>query len=273
MYDLQRLLPVMTNDLIRFGRDEDGGYVINKRLADKTIQLLTFGINTDWSFEEGFYRYKGKRNLNIWAFDPSIDIGYFFKTAINLFRRTFNTFQFRNIPDAGHYLKLGVKFMSFFGKQDIKFFKKGIDNVRSSDFITFDDIFSKIGSNKIPDGIFVKMDIEGYEFKVCLDLLKYSEFINGFIIEFHDLDMKGHQFENLISMIFQKDFVVTHIHPNNAGGLIPGTQLPKLLEITFGKRSYFSMAELENPNVQHYPVSGVDCPCVKNLPELTLPFS
>jgi hypothetical protein len=59
MYDLNRFHPIQMDNLIRLGRDWDGGYVVSKDQIEKTETLLSFGINDDWSFEIDFE----KRNI------------------------------------------------------------------------------------------------------------------------------------------------------------------------------------------------------------------
>ncbi|HEX2540118.1 MAG TPA: hypothetical protein VHM00_03445 [Caldimonas sp.] len=50
--DLARLRPVPVDDLVRLGRDHDGGYVVSERCFRDCGVLIGLGINTDWSFEE-----------------------------------------------------------------------------------------------------------------------------------------------------------------------------------------------------------------------------
>ena len=45
-------------DLIRIGRDYDGGYLVSKSDIEKTDVLIGLGINDDWSFEEDFLSQK-----------------------------------------------------------------------------------------------------------------------------------------------------------------------------------------------------------------------
>ncbi len=39
-------------DLVRVGKDNDGGYLICKKSLKETEYLLSFGISDDFSFEE-----------------------------------------------------------------------------------------------------------------------------------------------------------------------------------------------------------------------------
>src|SRR5687768_6491854 len=81
MYNLDRLKPIFTNDLVRLGRNRDGGYILNSRILNKINTLLTFGISTDWSFEADFYRLKSKENIYIEAYDYSIGFTPFLKNS------------------------------------------------------------------------------------------------------------------------------------------------------------------------------------------------
>ena len=46
------LIPQKEYDLIRIGKDNDGGYLVDKESFLKTEEIVSFGINDDWSFEE-----------------------------------------------------------------------------------------------------------------------------------------------------------------------------------------------------------------------------
>ena len=60
------LKPVTSNNLIRIGRKNDGGYLIQKdQIINKKI-LVSFGINDDWSFESDFLHYNN--NVQIYLY-------------------------------------------------------------------------------------------------------------------------------------------------------------------------------------------------------------
>ena len=50
-------------DLIRIGKNNDGGYLICKNSLTQSEYLVSFGINNDFSFEEQFFKYKKKKLL------------------------------------------------------------------------------------------------------------------------------------------------------------------------------------------------------------------
>ena len=45
------LKPIRTSNLIRLGRNLDGGYVVDFEIVKKCNTLITFGLGPDWSFE------------------------------------------------------------------------------------------------------------------------------------------------------------------------------------------------------------------------------
>lgn len=55
--------PFYCADLVRLGKANDGGYLINSLDISKTRHLLSFGIGSDWSFESDFV------NINDCAMD------------------------------------------------------------------------------------------------------------------------------------------------------------------------------------------------------------
>ena len=44
--------PNIQSQLIRVGKINDGGYVISKANLDKVKNIVCFGLDFDWSFEE-----------------------------------------------------------------------------------------------------------------------------------------------------------------------------------------------------------------------------
>jgi len=62
--------PFYCSGLIRIGKDNDGGYLVNKEDISKSKSLLSFGINDDWSFEEQFL---GINNCPLYGYDNSVN--------------------------------------------------------------------------------------------------------------------------------------------------------------------------------------------------------
>lgn len=78
---LNSLRPVITNDLIRVGRNQDGGYVVNLKSISNS-KLISLGISDDWSFEE---HYNKITNQSIVMYDGSVSSQTFFYNLRMLF--------------------------------------------------------------------------------------------------------------------------------------------------------------------------------------------
>ena len=56
------LKPKYNYDLIRLGKDFDGGYLVGENSVRGADYLISFGINEDWSFEKDFKSRKGRKS-------------------------------------------------------------------------------------------------------------------------------------------------------------------------------------------------------------------
>src|SRR4051812_4791232 len=71
-------------ELIRIGRDSDGGYLVEPRSLYNADVLVGLGINDDWSFERDFLE---RNRVPLFAFDGSISYKVFVRRAVRtLFR-------------------------------------------------------------------------------------------------------------------------------------------------------------------------------------------
>lgn len=62
-------MPYYCEDIIRLGKDNDGGYLVNKKDIEKTKTLISFGIGEDISFEKSFISFN---DCPILAYDETI---------------------------------------------------------------------------------------------------------------------------------------------------------------------------------------------------------
>jgi len=267
-YSLEAYKPKASDDLIRVGRVFDGGYVINETALRRTKYLLSFGVNDDWSFEADFLHRNP--DVTIFCFDNSVSKNAFRDRIVDSLNQILSvrfilgllSLNFRGARNKISNLKRAKRvysdFCQFFTQANVRFVAKGISSEASGPFLTMSDVFRLIPQDSLTENsVFIKMDIERSEFRVLPDLFKFREYVAGLVIEFHDLDILWTNFAELMSKLGE-DFEVTHIHGNNFCGLIPNTDTPKLLEITFLKRpllNYHSAHETTS-----YPISGLDFP-------------
>jgi len=281
---MELIHPCQTTDLIRIGQLKDGGYVINERVFDFTDILIGLGINSDWSFEEDFSRH-AKKKLEVYGYDFSVSLDIFKKEYISRILYLFSIkFLLRLVKDPGKIFtlirqnygyarkagKAYREFPRFFDGTKNKFLQIGISNEKKGPFVRFNEVIQNLGDKPKPYSIFLKIDIEFSEYRIMEDVLQYSDLIAGLAIEFHELDVVWVPF-SLIMKAAKKDFILTHVHGNNYDSLIPGTKIPKGLEITFLNKKIagepYSLSSLR------YPLPGLDYPNDPSKEDFTFEFN
>lgn len=176
------LQPFYCSDLIRLGKDNDGGYLVNKKDIEKSSRLLSFGVGNDTSFEEDFVKVNDCR---VDAYDGTIEKG-----------------------------------PTFFNGNRI-FHNKNIEN----NFCEYVDLNS--------GNIFLKCDIEEYEYEILDKLIEKSKNLSGIVMEFHSVH-EYPKFNLLTNFIGKIGLKLVHVHANN-NSYIEGPQkyIPDCLELTF----------------------------------------
>lgn len=221
-------------DLVRIGRDYDGGYLISQSDIEKTDFLIGLGINDDWSFESDFVKIN---NVDVKAYDGSVNFKFWIKKVI--IETIKNPFSF-------YALKKLISYNRFFNGHR-KHIKKFVGLNSDSDLhCTLNSIFKETKK----DNIFLKIDVEGAEYRFLNEIIINENRLSGLAIEFHDCDMHLKEIE-----CFIKDFGLNlvHIHANNCGPIRLEDFLPLVLELTFSKYADTSNSinlphKLDNPN-------------------------
>ena len=188
------LKPKKTYKLDRIGKDNDGGYLIGSNSIKITRNLISLGIHDDWSFEKEFSELN--TDVRVLCYDDQISIKFLIKKILNNFFFLFSNFQFKKL-----ILSIVKLFEFIYISKKISFKKKRIN---------FSDL-EKITENL--DKIFIKIDIEGSEYRIIEDLLKIEDKIVGLVIEFHDIDLHMDKIERFITTTKLK--AIFHLLPNN----------------------------------------------------------
>jgi hypothetical protein len=115
--------------------------------------------------------------------------------------------------------------------------------------------------------IFLKMDIEGAEYRTLEGVLRDADRIAGAAVEFHDLDSQWDRFAALMDAM-QGPFAVAHLHGNNCAPLVAGSATPTVVEVSFVNRRLLGAAP--RPSPREYPVPGLDMPNEPSLPDYPL---
>ena len=205
--------PKKNYDLIRLGKNNDGGYLVEKNSIKNSKTLISFGIEGDWSFESHF---KSHNNIKVFAYDHTLN-NHFWSRQTRELQSSFNDF-FTN--KKGNYF-----FPKKISKTGIKYF----ENISLEIPEIFNNLeFNYFGGTK---PFFFKIDIEGSEYRILDDLINYKEDIEGIAIEFHDADLHLEKIDKFLSNINLK---LCHIHANNFQNTNK-LGIPTTLELTFSK--------------------------------------
>lgn len=235
-------------DLIRLGQDNDGGYLIEKYSLSRAKSLVSFGLSYDWSFEKKFFSIK---NCPIHCYDPTIkysDIKKFSrKNIINLFKIK-NLFNKKLLTQNINNIFLYDDYKKFFSGKIIHY-ESSIGIGRKK--VNFSEIMNRI--KLFP--IFLKIDIEGSEYRILNDILKYQDKITGLVIEFHNVDLH----KGLISDFISKfSLSLCHVHGQNPSGTdyLDINDDPIQVEMTFSNTKNILSAI---PKIPHLLDQAADC--------------
>ena len=193
-----------TDDLIRIGKANDGGYVVIKSSLNTYKQLISFGIAGDISFEKQFQTYN---QCMISCFDPSV----------------------QGLPEP---------------MENTKFHKLGIDSKNYGSYVDLDTTVT-LSDFQFDSKIFMKMDIEGYEWNVLSDSNSFDILKNfdQIVMEIHLKYLLGKSKYfmpiELVRRLFilrklKKHFHIFNINANNVCGYIQFSDFlfPEVVEIS-----------------------------------------
>ncbi len=222
--------------LVRMGRDGDGGYVIPEKSLEQAQVLIGYGVKNDISFEEQF---SDRYNKSSYGFDCStkhIEI----KNKLTSF-----------IPEC-------ISSNNFIPPE----LSQIIKNPNAGNVTSFTQEMQTYDFNN--KKIFIKMDIEGAEYKALPEILQYSKNITGIALELHFQRYAG-QFEQAMNLLksLEKDFILVHLHGNNCATYFFSTNnssgdIPKILELSYINKNLVESYKISEN--QSHPTK-MDIPC------------
>jgi hypothetical protein len=252
------LAPLSVDGLIRVGGPNDGGYVILEHLLHQADILISMGLGANWQFEKDARALNSR--LRIHVYDHTVSERLFLKQYL--------------IDCAGAFtLSVGLStvrrrwrrlndYRRFFGHGATHFRQRVYDRTDEGS-VDIATIFERAG----PGNVFVKMDIEGSEYRVLDDVMLHADRVLGFAIEFHDTGPLRPVFERCMATVLQR-FEIVHMHANNfAGPYRDG--LPEALEISLARKDLVSAL----PRRTELPLAGLDQPNDPRRPDYHLTFA
>jgi len=219
--------------LIRIGSAYDGGYFVCPNSILNACNLISLGIETNWEFEKDFQKsnpktiitcYDGQTNLKLVLrfFFIQIIKTLFLQFNFSLLRRSiYNLFEYPGLL-----------------KNKLNFKRK---NIGLKNGLTFKEVISK------KEEVFLKIDIEGSEYRILEDILEFKNRLVGLVIEFHDYDLNKEKVKRFVNNI---GLVLVHININEMGGFSIENS-PLVLELSFSKkpiRSNMNEKKFKIPN-------------------------
>lgn len=161
--------------------------------------------------------------------------------------------------------------------KDIRFIKKNLGNINNESLTNLHEYMHNYND------IFIKMDIEGHEFRVMPSIVEknYMQKIKQLVIEIHspgDIQLHPNCFiglsdihnKNMFSLLndFNKTHTLVHFHANNACRMqqIDGINLPHVFELTYIRNDFVIE---KNRNIESLPTS-LDSPNIPGIPEYIL---
>ena len=221
------LAPTCICNNICIGSRNDDGYEVSKFSIQNSEFLLSLGMKEDWRFEEEYLRLK---RVPVHLYDHTVTRLWLFENAL---KNTLKTFLNRyHLTNQMLSLKAFFGYKKFISQVNIEHSLEKIVRVAvSSNETSLEQAIKRTGSSKI----FLKMDIEGSEFRVLGQILESLDKIVGLTIAFHDLDLFRDEFEEFMTKL-QKEFHINSLNINNFAQF-SNTEFPRVLEVCFSRFS------------------------------------
>ena len=248
---------IRSSNLIRVGPKTDGGYIIDRRILNKSKILIACGLNDDWEFERDYLKKNQKTQIN--AYDHTVNkrfwLSRFKKDIISLL--LLKKLKINKILDVFKYLDYRL----FFRNNNKHFEKKIVFKKRNDNETTIPDILANYNE------IFLKVDIEGDEYKILNDIKRNSSKIIFLVIEFHDVDKNIKKIKNFIKKL---DLKIIHIHGNNYGGLDKSNN-PKVIELSLLNSKKIKLNKILSK--RKYPINNLDYKNFKRKSDIEIKFN
>lgn len=204
------------SDLVRIGRAFDGGYIASISDVEKADLLISGGVNDDWSFEQHFVKLN---RIPVQAFDASVNWRFFLKKSL---------LETIKAPLSFYAIRKFISYHYFFREERSHFPKFIGPQTIGGRYVSISDIFKGISA----ENIFLKIDIEGGEYRILTEIIEFQDRICGLVIEFHDCDLHLKRIKKFIEC-FNLDLI--HVHANNYADVLSETGMPLALELTFSR--------------------------------------
>ena len=224
--------PKKNYKLQRMGGKYDGGYLVDINSIKISNFLISGGIFYDYKFENDYLDFSNKKK--IYCFDHTINpYIHILRWTLILFKRLLFLEKSPRIKKSIKNIIKTIRFLKFIKKERVFFYKIGIGN-NSKNIYSINKILCKIQNKNF---FFLKIDIEGDEYKILEQIISNEHNISGLVIEFHNVEKNIRLIEDFIKKLRLK-LIYTHI--NNVSK-ISREGIPSIVEMSFSQ-----FAEVDN---------------------------
>lgn len=224
----EKLRPIQTDDLFRLGSKHDGGYVCSVQSIKASKYLISLGVGDNWDFEKDFIKMAPVDSKQI-----LVDYSVGWKSWIKSIARKWINHEYGFATKCRSILG-PILFRKFILTSNIFFLKKMVGSTGENG-ISMDQIFEYC----IGEKCYIKIDIEGYEYRILNSLVPFLPNISGISIEFHDYDIHQDRVLSWLAEINRFGFEVIWINANNYAG-VDAFNTPHVIEMTLVKREFIS---------------------------------
>ncbi len=202
--------------LVRLGKPNHGGFLVAPKDIENSELLISLGLTEEWSFERDFVTTK---QMPVLAYGRSVGKRYlteqFFRSLLSIHKPKL----------VWYWLRTLINYRKFF-LGDNTHIEQLIGPKFSENYTTMQEVFDSVDAKNI----YLKIDIEGNEYRILDDLICNQTRITGLVIEFHDCDIHIQRIQEFIEAF---SLSVIHIHANNYAPVRVCSGLPLVLDMTF----------------------------------------
>lgn len=252
------LRPYAPADIVRLGAKHDGGYVISQRMIEAAGGLISFGLSDEWEFEKDFTRAAG---VSAVCFDPTVDRTFWAKRlAVGMIKGLLRC----DVSRLRRGLRV-IDYCRFFDAKRNRHVRKAI-GYSGPNALNLSDA---IAVATLSGPLMLKMDIEGWEYRILEQLVDLREEFVGFTIEFHDIDLHEQRIADFVDAV-SDCFVLIHFHANSHTTIGPDG-LALVVELTFMARRL--LRPDEELTIHDLPIAGFDAPNIPGQKEAVVSFA
>lgn len=267
MIDKEKIRPYHFSDLKRVGNTFDGGYVVPSQALTSCQYLLSLGINDDISFDLQFCQ--AKKDICCIGVDYTVTSSFLKKRKIQaVIKAAINSLLNKNKYQIYRAKAKNISKFSEFYTGGNTFLPREVSDTSSSGKITISELVKRCSSGQSHD-IFLKMDIEGAEYKVTQDIINNAKRIGYIACEYHHIAENPQRFNETINQL-SEHYYLAHIHGNNHGAYSTELDFPDTVELTWVNKGLVPVKPPSSDN--SYPVSNLDNPCNHKKPDYKIVF-